>query len=62
MVWASNLRIAAERGLPSDTVGRILNGQPGASILAHTHRQREVVLLDLSLPGAPGRYSRRQSN
>jgi len=46
---ASNLRIAAERGVPSDTVGRVLSGQSGMSILTYAHRQREVVLIDLSL-------------
>jgi two-component system, NtrC family, sensor histidine kinase KinB len=50
---ASNLRIAAERGLLSDTIERVLIGRSGTSILAHTHRQREVLLLDLSLTDAP---------
>jgi signal transduction histidine kinase len=48
------LRIAAERGLTSDVLGRILDDQQGVSLLVHTHRQREVAVIDLSLPGAPG--------
>jgi PAS domain S-box-containing protein len=50
---SSSLRLAAERGLSADTVGRVLGGQPGVSVLAHTHRQREVALIDLSLTDAP---------
>jgi NtrC-family two-component system sensor histidine kinase KinB len=48
-----SLRVAAERSLPADTMVRILNSRPGASILAHLQRQREVVLLDLALMNAP---------
>ncbi len=50
----SHLRIAAERGPTSDRLRRILSEQPGASILAHSHRQREVTVIDLSLPGTLG--------
>lgn len=46
---ASSVQIAAERGLPNDVVLRLLNGQGGNSIVAHTFRQREVLWRDLSL-------------
>ncbi|HSD85273.1 MAG TPA: GAF domain-containing protein, partial [Anaerolineae bacterium] len=50
---ASSLRILAERGLPPEVRSRVLNGpQASSSILAHTYRQREVALIDLSLSGA----------
>jgi GAF domain-containing protein len=50
----ADLRIAAERGLPPEVRSRLLNGQQTGSILAHTHRHREVALIDLSLYGASG--------
>jgi hypothetical protein len=40
---ASSLRISAERGLPPEVRSRLLDGQQRASILEHTHRQREGV-------------------
>ena len=50
----SHLSIAAERGLTSDLLARILKGPQGISVLVHLYRQREVAVIDLSLTGAPG--------
>jgi two-component system, NtrC family, sensor histidine kinase KinB len=49
---ASSLRISAERGLPPEVRSRLLDGQQSVPILEHTHRQREVAVIDLSLTDA----------
>jgi NtrC-family two-component system sensor histidine kinase KinB len=48
----AHLQLAAARGLPADVVERIFDNSAGASVLAHTHQQREVRVVDLSLAGA----------